>query len=207
LHRLIMLSATYRQSSRADPKGLAVDREDRWLWRMAPRRLEAEPIRDAILAVSGGLDLKMGGPGYSIWEKNTNYVAVYTPVDSPGPETFRRMIYQLKPRTQQDPTFGAFDCPDAALIAPRRNVSTTAIQALNLFNGRFILDRSRAFAARLAAEAGPEPAAQARRAFGLAFGRVPSEIESAAAAALIRDHGAPAFCRAIFNANEFISIR
>ncbi len=62
---------------------------------------------------SGWLDPAMGGPGYNIWEKNTNYVAVYRPRGELGPDTFRRMVYQFKPRSQQDPTFGAFDCPDA----------------------------------------------------------------------------------------------
>ena len=118
LHRLILLSATYRQSSRLDERALAVDKQNRLLWRMTPRRLETESIRDAILACSGQLDPAMGGPGYNIWEKNTNYVAVYTPRVELGADVFRRMVYQFKPRSQQDPTFGAFDCPDAALVAP-----------------------------------------------------------------------------------------
>ena len=110
---------------------------------MTPRRLEAESIRDAILAASGRLDSRMGGPGYNIWEKNTNYVAVYKPRAELGPDAFRRMVYQFKPRSQPDPTFGAFDCPDAALVAPRRNVSTTALQALNLLNSRFVIQPGR----------------------------------------------------------------
>ena len=85
----------------------------------------------------------MGGPGYNIWEKNTNYVAVYKPRGELGPDAFRRMVYQFKPRSQQDPTFGAFDCPDAALVAPRRNISTTALQALNLLNSRFVAPAGR----------------------------------------------------------------
>ncbi len=83
----------------------------------------------------------MGGPGYNIWEPNTNYVAVYKPRTELGPDAFRRMVYQFKPRSQPDPTFGAFDCPDAALVAPRRNVSTTALQALNLLNSRFVIQQ------------------------------------------------------------------
>jgi hypothetical protein len=207
LHRLIMSSSVYRQSSRPDENGLAADRQDRWLWRMPPRRLEAEAIRDAILSASGRLDLRMGGPGYSIWEKNTNYVAVYQPKAGLGPTEFRRMVYQLKPRSQQDPTFGAFDCPDAALVAPRRNVSTTALQALNLLNSRFVVAQAQFFADRLKSEAGTDPAKQAQRAFRLAFGRGPSDSELAAAVALIGAHGTPALCRALYNANEFVYVQ
>jgi len=166
--------------------------------------LEAEEIRDAILAVSGALDPTMGGPGYNLWEPNTNYVAVFTPREELGPDAFRRMVYQFKPRSRPDPTFGVFDCPDGGLVAPRRNVSTTPLQALNLLNSRFILDQSARFAARLAREAGPEPRAQGDRAFALAFGRAPTEAEREAAAGLVRDHGAATLARALFNANEFL---
>jgi hypothetical protein len=204
LHRLILLSATYRQSSRLDEQALAIDKQNRLLWRMTPRRLETESIRDAILVCSGQLDPTMGGPGYNIWEKNTNYVAVYAPRVEPGADVFRRMVYQFKPRSQQDPTFGAFDCPDAALVAPRRNVSTTALQALNLLNSPFVIRQAAFFAQRLLADAGPDPCRQADRAFELAFGRMPSPTERDAAAHLIRTHGAPALCRALYNANEYV---
>jgi hypothetical protein len=206
IHRLIVLSSTYRQSSRLDPKAAAVDRDNRLLWRVSPRRLEAESIRDAILATSGRLDTRMGGPGYNIWEKNSNYVAVYKPRTDLGADDFRRMVYQFKPRSQPDPTFGAFDCPDGGLVAPRRNSSTTALQAFNLLNSRFILDQSKRFADRLAREAGNDPEKQADRAFRLAFGRGPTDSERSAAAALIREHGAAALCRALYNANEFVYV-
>ena len=210
IHRLIVCSATYRQagtgSGRAGAKGLEVDRSDVWLWHYPARRLEAEPIRDAILAVAGTLDLTMGGPGYSVWEKNTNYVMIYNPREALGPPEFRRMVYQFKPRSRQDPTFGAFDCPDAALVAPRRTVSTTPLQALNLLNSQFLLDQAAFLAQRLEREAGADPSAQAARAFRLAFARQPTAAERAAAVALIRSHGLPALGRAIFNANEFVYI-
>jgi mono/diheme cytochrome c family protein len=206
IHRLIVLSATYRQSSRLDPAAQSIDRDNRLLWRVSPRRLEAESLRDAILATSGRLDPRMGGPGYNIWEKNTNYVAVYKPRSELGPEDFRRMVYQFKPRSQQDPTFGAFDCPDAALVAPRRNVSTTALQALNLLNSEFIIQQAGFFADRLRTEAGPDPSCQADRGFRLAFGRAPTDAERAAAARLIAAHGTSAFCRALYNANEFVYV-
>jgi hypothetical protein len=206
LHRLILLSSAYRQSGRIDPKGLAVDQQNRLLWRMPPRRLEAEALRDAVLAVNGRLDRCMGGPGYNLWQKNTNYVVVFAPKAALGPDEFRRMVYQFKPRTQQDPTFGIFDCPDAALARPRRTVSTTALQALNLLNSPFILAQSEFLAGRLLNEAGDDPAGQVQRAFELAFGRRPSAAEHTAAVRMIRDHGVPAFCRAMYNANEFLYV-
>jgi hypothetical protein len=146
----------------------------------------------------------MGGPGYNIWEKNTNYVVVFKPKPELGPDEFRRMIYQFKPRTQQDPTFGAFDCPDAALVAPRRNASTTALQALNLLNSQFVIQQADFFAECLKRECGDDPEQQARRAFQLAFSRDAQRSELAAAVQLIRQHGTPAFCRAMYNANEFV---
>jgi hypothetical protein len=206
LHRLIVLSAAYRQSGRPDHQALAVDRQDLLLWRMTPRRLEAEALRDTILSVSGKLDRRMGGPGYNLWEKNTNYVVVFKPKVDLGPDEFRRMIYQLKPRSQQDPTFGVFDCPDAALARPKRNVSTTVLQALNLLNSRLILTQADFFAQRLQREAGDDPEQQVRLAFLLAFGREASEKETSAGVELIRAQGLPAFCRAVYNANEFVYI-
>jgi hypothetical protein len=176
------------------------------LWRYPPRRLEAEPLRDAILAVSGKLDLRMGGPGFDLFEPNTNYVKVYTPKKEFEPPQWRRMVYQNKPRMQLDDTFGAFDCPDAGQIAPKRSSSTTALQALNLMNSRSVMQQAGFFAERLAREAGNDPASQVRRGFRLAFGREPSAEETTAAARLIREQGPTAFCRALLNANEFLYV-
>jgi len=203
IHRLIVTSATYRQSSAPRQECLAVDAGARLLWRFPPRRLEAEPLRDAILAVSGRLDLKMGGPGFSFFEPNDNYVRVYTPRREWTPETFRRMVYGTVVRQRPDGVFGAFDCPDGGQIAPRRSRSTTPLQALNLLNSTFVMQQADFFADRLLREAGEEMKAQIVRAFALAFGREPSREEASAAFDLIREQGLPAFCRASFNANEF----
>src|SRR5262249_22191003 len=119
MHRLMVLCATYRQCSAGNPAGLAADAGSRLLWRYPPRRLEAEPLRDAILAVSGNLDRRMGGPGFDLFEPNTNYVKVYNPKKEFGPPEWKRMIYQSKPRMQLDDTFGQLDCPDAGQIAPK----------------------------------------------------------------------------------------
>jgi hypothetical protein len=206
IHRLIVQSATYRQAGVANSAGVAADASSRFLWRYPPRRLEAEPIRDAILAVSGNLNRRMGGLGFDLFEPNTNYVKVYTSKKEFGPAEWRRMIYQSKPRMQLDDTFGSFDCPDAGQIAPMRSSSTTALQALNFLNGRFLVQQSGILAERLRRDAGDDPAAQVRRAFRLAFGRPPSLDESNAAVQLIRQHGLAAFCRALINANEFLYV-
>ena len=119
-----------------------------------------------MLAVSGRLDLRMGGPGLQpLGEEHQLRRRSTSPGADLGPDAFRRMVYQFKPRSQPDPTFGAFDCPDAALVAPQRNVSTTALQALNLLNSRFVLQQAELFAERLAREAGDDPARQVDRAF------------------------------------------
>ena len=206
LHRLIVTSATYRQSSAPNEKAQALDADTRLLWRFPPQRLEAEPLRDTILAITGKLDLQQGGPGFDLFEPNTNYVKVYNARRNFAADAFRRMIYWAKPRMQLDDTFGAFDCPDAGQTAPRRNRSTTPLQALALLNSPFLLQQAGFFAERLKREAGTDCPSQVRRAFTLALGREPSADECAAAEQLIARHGLPAFCRALLNATELLTV-
>lgn len=206
LHREILLSRTYRQSSRPHPRGLAADAAGRLLWRYPSRRLEAEPIRDSILAVSGNLDLAAGGPGWSAFEPNSNYVRVYEPKQEFGPAEWRRAIYMTKVRMEQDGVFGVFDCPDAGQVAPKRPRSTTALQALSLFNSPFTLAQAERFAARVTVEAGADPDAQVERAYLLGLGRSPADEERTAAATFVRDHGLPALCRALLNSSEFLFV-
>jgi hypothetical protein len=206
IQRLIVLSATYRQSGQFSASAAAVDADATLLWRFPPQRLEAEQIRDAILSVSGKLDLTMGGPGFDVFKPNNNYVRVYAPKEEFGPPEWRRMIYQFKPRLQQDGTFGAFDCPDGGQIAPRRAVSTTPLQALNLLNSPFVVQQAEFFAERVKREAGADPGNQVRRAFNLAFNRDPSESERDAAVDLVKEHGLALLCRSLLNANEFLYV-
>src|SRR5262249_49724854 len=91
LHRLVLTSHTYPQSNRPRAEATAVDANSQLLWRFPPRRLEMEPIRDSMLAVSGVLDLTMGGPGFMVFKDNTNYVRVYDPKEEWGPGEWRRM--------------------------------------------------------------------------------------------------------------------
>jgi hypothetical protein len=204
LHRLILTSRTYQQANLPQEQGLKIDAQCRLLWRYPPHRLEAESIRDSILFTSGALDLRMGGPGWSTFKPNSNYVRFYDPKEDFGPAEWRRAIYMTKVRMRQDGVFGTFDCPDGGQIAPKRARSTTALQALSLFNSKFTLDQSERLAARVKSEAGATNAAQIQRIFELCFGRTPDADEVAVAEKFVAEHGMPALCRAVFNANEFL---
>jgi hypothetical protein len=206
LHRAILLSAVYRQSSDRRADGMEKDAGSRLLWRFPPRRLEAEALRDSILRVCGNLDLAMGGRGFDLFEPNENYVRVFSPRKTFGATEWRRMIYATKHRMQIDDTFGSFDCPDAGQIQPKRTTSTTPLQALNLLNSPFMMQQADILAKRLEREAGAKAEAQARRAFWLAFDReaAPEEVEGSAK--LIAEEGLPSFCRALLNANEFVYV-
>jgi hypothetical protein len=206
IHRLILNSKTYQQSSVMNEAAFKADSNARLLWRFPPRRLEAEPLRDAMLAVSGKLDLTMHGPGFDLFEANTNYVKVYATKAEYGPAEFRRMVYQSKPRTMLDDFFGAFDCPDAGQPQPKRTSSTTPLQALNMLNSNFALQQSQFFAQRLQKEAGNDLPKQIQRAFQLIFQRPASTEEQSDATALATQHGLPALCRALYNSNEFIRL-
>ena len=206
IHRLIVTSAAYRQASAARTECMGKDAGSRLIWRFPPQRLDAEPLRDSILAVSGKLDLRAGGPGFSPFEPNDNYVRVYNPRKEFGPAEFRRMVYMTKVRMQQDSTFGAFDCPDGGQIAPKRMRSITPLQALNLLNSEFIAQQAGFFADRLEKEGGSSREAQVRLAFQLAYGRNPDLQEAKAAQTLASQSGLAMLCRALFNSNEFVFV-
>lgn len=228
MHRLIVMSETYRQSSKTmrqsdnqtgrqsdflslspslivskSPSANTIDSEARLLWRFPSRRLEAESIRDSMLAVSGLLDLKMYGRGYNLFDKRGG-LSGFEPVETLTPDNKRRMIYAHKVRREPEAVFGAFDCPDAGQSTAIRRASTTPIQALNLFNSRFSLDTASAFAARVQKEAGDDIAAQITRAYKLALNRSPTTAELHDTEPTVREYGLSALCRALFNSNEFL---
>jgi Protein of unknown function (DUF1549)/Protein of unknown function (DUF1553)/Planctomycete cytochrome C len=205
-HKELMLSATYRQSSASNTACASIDSESRYLWRFPPRRLEAEAIRDAVLAASGKLDLRMGGPGFQLYKYTVDNVATYQQREGFDTQTYRRAVYHQAARSVKDDFMGPYDCPDSALPEPKRVITTTALQALSLLNNSFMVDQSRFFAERLVREAGKDPAAQVVLAFQIAFGRAPKEQELAAATDLIRHQGLNIFCRALLNANEFVYV-
>jgi hypothetical protein len=207
LHRLVVTSATYRQQSLPRPDAVKVDADNRLLWRAKPRRLEGEAVRDAMLAAAGLLDRTVGGKGFSDYrERNFNGTAYFDPFDPDGPEARRRSIYRFVPRGGNPGLLDVLDCPDPASAAPRRAVTTTPLQALSLWNGAFALRTADAFAARLERDAPGDVARQVTRAWQLAFGRDPLPAEREAATQLVRTAGLPALCRALFNANEFLTV-
>ncbi len=204
VHRLILNSATYRQSSAPRSDALQADGATEWWWRFPPRRLEAEPIRDSILAVTGALDERMFGPGFSGFEVELENVRHYFPKKKYGPEDWRRMIYMTKVRLERESVFGVFDCPDAATSVPKRSRSTTPLQALNLFNSPFMLEQSQLLADRLHRDVGAETKNQVSRAFWLCFNREPEPSELTDSIEFIAEQGIAAFCRAMLNSNEFV---
>lgn len=207
IHRLILNSATYQQSGKPNPRALKVDAASQLWWRFPPRRLEAEPIRDSILAITGVLDPQMGGPGFSAFQVEAENVRHYHPKKNYGPADWRRMIYMTKVRMEQDSVFGLFDCPDAATSVAKRSRSTTPLQALNLFNSRFLLQQADLFAQRLERERPDSRAAQVKRAFELCFARQPTETELTESVRFIEAQQLPAFCRALLNSNELLFIQ
>ncbi len=161
LHRLILTSATYRQSSTQPPSELALkkDPENILLWRMSPRRLDADQVRDAILAASNELDFEMGGPS----------------VDASKP---RRSIYTKVRRNTHDPLLQAFDAPDNLGSTPQRNITTTPTQALLMFNSQAVMQRAKALTSRLKRSQLSSDADLVSAAFKLTLGREPESWEA-----------------------------
>ena len=227
VHRLICTSAAYRQQSAVDGRGSKVDgnrktalpspstihnqpstidTNNRLLWRMNPRRLDAESLRDAVLATSGKLNRTMSGPGYRDFEYQEEYAPVYKYITPDSPELWRRSVYRFVVRTTTHQFLTTLDCPSPANMVPARNTTTTALQSLALLNNDFMLRQSGYFADRVQAEAGDDPTAQVTRAFQLAFGRKPTDTEATAAESLVRSRGLPQLCRMLLNANEFVYV-
>ncbi|MBY0375248.1 MAG: DUF1553 domain-containing protein, partial [Bryobacteraceae bacterium] len=192
LHRRIMLSKAYQGELR-------------------PRRLEAEALRDSILAAAGSLDRTPSGPGIypyidpRLWQASSGRKWPGRPDTDPA--TWRRSVYIFTKRTIPVPMMEVYDKPDTQQgSCSRRNRSTTSTQALIMMNSSFIEIQSKRFAERLLKEAGNDPARQVTLAFSLALGRTPSAREAANSLAFLRSGDAnalPDFCQTIFNLNEF----
>jgi hypothetical protein len=212
IHRLIVLSAAYRQASQSNGSAEAPrsDPENRLLWRFNRRRLEAEEIRDAMLAVSGRLNRKVGGPSVMVPVAPELVDLLYKPSQwkvTPDPaEHDRRSIYLVAKRNLRLPFFETFDAPTLLASCPRRESSTHAPQALELLNGRLSNDLAEAFAARLTRETGGEPDRLVERAFALALGRPPTSEERALSRAFLREQPAREFALALFNLNGFLYV-
>jgi len=209
LHRLIVTSAAYRQSSRHEPRFAAFDNDNRFLWRMNRTRLDAEEVRDAVLLAAGRLDRRMGGP--SVQQFNMSPGVHVTPnVDYQGfdvnrPEMDRRAVYRFVFRTLPDPFLEALDCPDASQLTPARTVSVTAPQALALLNDKFMVRMSEHLSAR-AAQTGVDLPARVGAVYRFALGREPTTKESALLTEYARKHGLANLCRMVLNCNEFVFV-
>ncbi|MGC6459805.1 MAG: DUF1553 domain-containing protein [Akkermansiaceae bacterium] len=207
MHRLMVNSATYRQSSMPDSKAKRVDTDNVLLWRSSPRRLEAEVIRDSILKVAGQLNTTMGGPGFRDFKMHKHKGSwVYDPIDPEGAEFNRRSIYRTWARGSVHPLLAPLDCPDPSSTAPARSVTTTPLGALALMNTSFVLRMSDRFAGRLQREAGDDADAQVTLGFRLAYGRDTRKEEIEPSTAFVKKNGLAAFCRVLFNANEFLYV-
>ena len=219
MHRLILNSSTYRQSSwrNASSKKVAaeaerLDPDNRWLWRFPRRRLDAEEIRDSVLAVSGRLNREMGGlPIYPPLPEdlgNTQNVKGLNRWEtSEGPEADRRSIYIFQRRSLSFPFLATLDAPVPNTSCARRTVSTTPLQALTLYNSEFINQQAKYFAARVKKEAGPDVKEQIERAFELAYCHKPSQSEIDRAAPLLDGPDTLArLCRVLFNTTEFVYV-
>ncbi len=210
VHRLIMTSQAYQMASDDIAANVAIDSENRLLWRMPRVRLEAEIIRDQILAVAGNLDRALGGPCVypyidpKLFQSSTKRTWPGKPDEDPS--TWRRSLYVYSKRSIRYPMFETFDQPNLINSCERRNRSIIAPQALLLMNNNFVITESKYFSERLRREAGDDARAQVERAYRLALGRAPTAFERAKTVEFIQSspNGLAEFCQAMFSLNEFV---
>ncbi len=208
LHRLIVTSSTYRQQSVHRDDAATIDGGNRFLWRMNRRRLEAEEIRDSILAVSGRMNHRMDGPGYYLFALEQTAHSPHYEYHKFDPEdvaSHRRSVYRFIVRSQPDPYMTTLDCADSSQSTPLRDETLTSLQALSLLNNRLSLSMSRHFARRLGEESktGSDRIDLAMR---LIAGRSPTDRERAEFAAYAEKHGFENLCRVLFNVSEFVFV-
>ena len=206
LHRLILTSETWQQSSRPAPG--PADADNRLLGRMDRRRLDAEAFRDSALRMAGRLDLTMGGPGIEQFRKSKGPQSTpaldYPAYDWTSEGAARRSIYRVVWRGIPDPFMDALDFPDMALLSPKRSFSVSALQSLSLYNNDFVLHASEWIAARVEGEAlGQE---RIRRLVRLLWQREPMGPELAAFESHVASHGLAALCRVLLNSNEMLFV-
>ena len=209
LHRLMVTSAVYRQSSGHNPNYATVDRDNRYLWRMNRQRLDAESVRDSILQISGKMNWEMGGPSdrHFVAEKGVHVTPTveYEAFDIDSPTARRRSVYRFIFRTVPDPLMEALDCPDASQFTPRRNTSITPVQALAMLNSRFVVRYSEHLAQRIEQQHA-DADSQVEQLFELAYGRPPGDDERKRVVQYAQKRGLANACRIILNSNEFMFV-
>jgi len=207
LHRLVVCSATYRQASTFNAEAARIDADAQLLWRFSPRRLEAEALRDAMLAVSGQINLAQGGASFRPFDTKSFNATFYFPADKMGPEYNRRAVYRMNINSGKDPLLDTFDCPDPATKTPRRGATTTPLQALSLLNSSFVQRQALHLAERVLKEARGRTAEAIGRAYRYALGRPPTKEERVRAEAAAAETSLQNVCWALLNATEFIYVR
>jgi hypothetical protein len=204
-----LTSAAYQQSTQDNPDYARLDADNRLLWRMNRTRLDAESVRDAILQITGQLDLTMGGPSVQQFTLSPGIhvtpVVDYATFDLDSAGNRRRSIYRFLFRTLPDPFMDSLDCPEGSQLAPVRSGSVTALQALAMLNNPFVAHQSERLAERLARHSARLPE-QIRFGCELALGRAPTRREARELLAHARKHGLANVCRLLLNSNEFMFV-
>ena len=191
LDKAILMSDAYRRSSTVLAANFEADPDNRLLWRFNPvRRLDAETLRDALLAVSGRIDLSSGGPPEDLADENV-----------------RRTLYGKVDRTNPDPSLELFDFPDAKAHSPERDVTVGPLQRLYYLNNPFFIQQSSGLAKRLAADAGSGLDARIRRAYQLLFSRKPDRAELAAGLEYLGTDTWERYCQVLLASSEFLTVR
>jgi len=207
-HKLIVTSATYRQSSESNPEFEKIDADNRLLWRANRRRLDAESLRDSVLAISGKLDLKMYGPGFDLFAFKDDHSPVYDYAafsKTEHPETYRRTIYRFSVRSVPNPFLDCLDCADPNLNTHVRNTTNTALQALAMLNDPFLIRQSQYLAEKLGKQSS-DAGEQIVAAYKAILGRAPAAEEKAALQNYAAKHGLNNACRMLLNTNEFLFV-
>jgi hypothetical protein len=210
INKLMMMSDAYQMASDYDDaSSRAIDPQNHYLWRFRPQRLEAEVIRDSILAVAGNLNLKFGGEPIfpfiapDILSGQFRGKWQNTPE---GPESWRRSVYVYRRRSLPYPMFDTFDHPDMNVTAGARNVSTVPTQALTLLNNTFVVAQAKHFAERVRSQASA-PRAQVDLAFRIALGRPATGAELAVGIGLIQRQSLDSLTHVVTNLDEFVYMR
>ncbi len=207
LHRQILSSRAYQQSSAQVPAAFAIDADNRLYWRMPLKRMDAETIRDSVLFHAGNLDLQArGGPGFALQKKGDAGSYIYKALSNDGPGVWKRAVYRFSVRGGERIMMDSFDCPDPAVATPQRSVSNTPVQALTLLNNDFILGQAGALARRVEREAGSTRSRQVTHVYELLFGRTPNAKELTLGSSFIASNNLALYARALLNTNEFLYV-
>lgn len=211
IQRCILSSATYQQSSQFAAEAAQVDQNNRLLWRMSPKRLDAETLRDTLLQFAGKLERRSGGPGFYEFTTYVHNSQFYDQRDAIGSTFERRTLYRTWVRSARSNFLDAFDCPDPSTKAPQRAATTTPLQALSLLNNAFVLRMADSLAERAQqAHHGPTASGQTREQIAYVlrevFGRSASDLELSEYVEFVNRTNLAAFCRAVFNSNELLYI-